>query len=154
MDRMSLVVMGGAPGSGEGVVPNSRLDNKLKGHCINLQSSGFHVSKGGAYFICIHMLSHTILIVGIELVSAEKRVEGMEHIPGNGIEALAEMGLDSLRVPGLREYLQELVVGEEVEPREEESLLLEVILQTFLDLLQETVVVLEGVQQTCVLTKG
>ena len=28
MERMSFVMMGGAPGSGEGVVPNSRLDNE------------------------------------------------------------------------------------------------------------------------------
>ena len=32
MDRMSLVMMGGAPGSGEGVVPNSRLEMKRSSH--------------------------------------------------------------------------------------------------------------------------
>ena len=69
------------------------------------------------------------------------------YVPGNGIEALAEVRLDGLGVPGLREDLEQLVVGEKVEPREEEPLLLQVVLETLLDLLQEAVVVLERVQQ-------
>jgi len=58
------------------------------------------------------------------------------------------MGLNSLRVPGLREDLEQLVVGEEVEAREDEPLRLQVVLQTLVDLVQETVVVLERLQES------
>ena len=69
--------------------------------------------------------------------------------PGDGIKALAEMRLDGLRISGLRENLEQFVIGEKVESGEEQPLLLEIVLQTLLDLLQEAVVVLERVQQTC-----
>ena len=70
----------------------------------------------------------------------------MLHSLGQGIEALPEMWLDGLWVAGLREDLQQLIVGEEVEPGEQEALGLQVVLQTLLDLLQQGVVGLEGLQ--------
>ena len=59
------------------------------------------------------------------------------------------MWLHGQGVPGLGEDLQQLVVGEEVEAREDETLGLQVVLQTLLDLLQQRVVVLERLQQAC-----
>ena len=57
------------------------------------------------------------------------------------------MGLDSLRVAGLREDLEEFIVGEEEEAREDKPLGLQVVLQTLLDLIQERVVLLECLQE-------
>ena len=59
------------------------------------------------------------------------------------------MWLHSQGVTGLGEDLKQLIVGEEVEAREEEPLGLQVVLQALLDLLQEGVIGLEGFQQAC-----
>ena len=59
------------------------------------------------------------------------------------------MWLHSQGVPGLGEDLQQLIVGEEVEAREDEALGLQVVLQALLDLLQKRVVVLKSLQKTC-----
>ena len=58
------------------------------------------------------------------------------------------MRLNSLRVASLGEDLQELIVGEEVEAREEQPLGLQVVLQTLLNLVQQSIVLLELLQQT------
>ena len=55
--------------------------------------------------------------------------------------------MDSLRVAGLREDLEEFIVGEEEEAREDKPLGLQVVLQTLLDLIQERVVLLECLQE-------
>ena len=52
------------------------------------------------------------------------------------LEALPQVRLDGGRVLGLREDLEQLVVGQEVEAREGGALRLEVIAQTLLDLLE------------------
>ena len=39
-------------------------------------------------------------------------------LPFDGIKTFAEMGLYSLRVPGLSQDLQQLIIRQEIEPRE------------------------------------
>lgn len=63
------------------------------------------------------------------------------------VEALSQMRLDSLGISSLREDLEELIVGEEVETRECSSLRLEVVFETLLDLIKILVVLLELTQQ-------
>ncbi len=62
---------------------------------------------------------------------------------GNAFEALLEMWLDARGVFGLGENLQHLIIGEEEESREKESLLFKVGVEAFQDLLQEFIGALE-----------
>lgn len=67
--------------------------------------------------------------------------------PGNRIKALPKMGLDSLGVAGLGEDLEKLIIGKEEETGKDEPLGLEVVFQTLLNLVQELVVLFEGLQK-------
>lgn len=59
------------------------------------------------------------------------------------LEALLEVGLNILRVPGLPQDLQEVITRQEVEPREDHPLGLEVGIQGLLDALQAGIHALE-----------
>ena len=60
----------------------------------------------------------------------------------DGVEALAQVRLDGKGVTCLGEDLQQLVVGQEVEAREDDALRLEVRLEALLDLVEQRVAVL------------
>ena len=64
------------------------------------------------------------------------------------------MGLDSRRVFGLGENLQQFVIGQEVEPGESVTLRLQVLAETLLHLLQELVTLSKIVQKAVVWTQG
>ena len=66
------------------------------------------------------------------------------------VEALVEVPLHRLRVLGLAEDLEQVVVAEEVEAREDLPLRLEVHVQRLLDLLQLGVHVVQFFQSPCV----
>ena len=74
-------------------------------------------------------------------------MNGQTDGPGNGIKALSKVGLDSLGVAGLREDLEELIIGEEEEARKDKPLGLEVVFQTLLNLVQELIVLFKGLQE-------
>ena len=57
------------------------------------------------------------------------------------------MGLDSLGVAGLGEDLKKLIIGKEEETGKDKPLGLEVVFQTLLNLVQELVVLFEGLQK-------
>ena len=57
------------------------------------------------------------------------------------------MGLDSLGVAGLGEDLEKLIIGKEEEARKNKPLGLEVVFQALLNLVQELVVLFEGLQE-------
>ena len=73
--------------------------------------------------------------------------------PGDVLEALAEVRLDSGRVLGLRQDLEEFVVGQEVEPRERAALRLQIFAQTFLHEVQQLVAFAQVLQQARVRTQ-
>ena len=70
------------------------------------------------------------------------------------VEALVEVPLHRLRVLGLAEDLEQVVVAEEVEAREDLPLRLEVHVERLLDLLQFGVHVVELFQSPCVKRKN
>lgn len=55
----------------------------------------------------------------------------------NTLKAFFEVGLHPVHVLGLRQNGKELVVGEEVQPREHRALGFEVVAQALLDLVKE-----------------
>ena len=70
------------------------------------------------------------------------------------LEALAQVRLHGLRVLGLREDLQQLVVGQEVEAREADPLRLQVLAQALQHLLEQFVAFFELVAEPSVRTKA
>ena len=63
-------------------------------------------------------------------------------------EAFFEMRLDTGRILRFGKNLEHFVVGQEEEAREEESLLLEIRVQAFVDAVQKAVAVLQLLQQS------
>ena len=57
----------------------------------------------------------------------------------DAFEALAQEGLDAEGVLGLGQDLEQLVVGQEVEAREGETLGLQVVIEALLDLVEQLV---------------
>lgn len=57
------------------------------------------------------------------------------------------MGLDSLGVAGLGEDLEKLIIGKKEEARKDKPLGLEVVFQALLNLVQELIVLFEGLQE-------
>ena len=70
------------------------------------------------------------------------------------LEALAQVRLHGLRVLGLREDLQQLVVGQEVEAREADPLRLQVLAQALQHLLEQFVAFFELVAEPGVRTQA
>ena len=70
------------------------------------------------------------------------------------LEAFAQVRLHGLRVLGLREDLEQLVVGQKVEARKRGALRLQVLAQALLHLLQQLVALLELIAQACVRTQA
>lgn len=66
----------------------------------------------------------------------------------DSLKALLEVWLHSGRVLCLRQDLQQLVVGQEEEPGEEETLLFQIVVQALLDVFQQAVGVDEFVEHT------
>ncbi len=58
-----------------------------------------------------------------------------------------QMRLDSCRLLGLRQYLQEVVIRQEVKPRKFLPLLLQIFIQRFLNILQLLIRILKLLQQ-------
>eukprot|EP00964_Phaeocystis_antarctica_P055483 scaffold32640_cov63-Phaeocystis_antarctica.AAC.1 len=92
-----------------------------------------------------HLEGHRLLLDGDHALDDLVLVE-VERV--DALEALLQVRLHAQRVLGLREDLQQLVVGEEEEPREREPLLLEVVVEPLLDELEQPVGLLEGLEQT------
>ena len=102
--RISLVIIGGAPGSADGAVPNSNLKTVVQNKSIGRAEAPLQ-SNPPPHPHCMSCFSALLNCYFVR--------------PCNGIKALSQVRLDSLRIASLRENLQQLIIGEKIKARED-----------------------------------
>jgi hypothetical protein len=102
--------------------------------------------------LCLHhRLEHYTLLLGTEHTFDQVcfgKTLAVHHVElHQGLETLAEVLLHHLQTAGFGKDLQQLVIGEEVKPREDLALAFQVLLQFLFDLLQRFHCLVEFLKQ-------